>query len=178
MDGVIGVVTCFAANYAPKNWATCDGQLLAINTNQALFSILGTTYGGDGRTNFALPDMRGRSAISAGPSSTGVNYPLGLKTGQEGVTLTAANLPPHNHDGNIQLSVFADSNDASVQRATNTFPGRAASSFSSTPNVSMLQPAYQATVNNGGGGQPWVVRNPYQVVNYIICLFGIFPSRS
>jgi microcystin-dependent protein len=99
MEGVLAVVTCFAADFAPKNWALCSGQILQISTNQALFSLLGTTYGGNGIQTFGLPDLRGRTPVSAGQGPGLSNYNLGQVTGAESVTLTTPNLPSHIHTG-------------------------------------------------------------------------------
>ena len=98
MDPFIGMIVMFGGNFAPRGWATCDGQLLSISQNTALFSILGTTYGGDGRTTFGLPDLRGRVAIHPGTGPGLTNYKLGQKSGVNDVTLQVAQIPPHNHD--------------------------------------------------------------------------------
>src|SRR5689334_22706995 len=111
MEGVYGVVTCFAGNFAPRNWATCDGQILSISQNTALFSILGTTYGGNGQTTFALPDLRGRAPISSGQGPGLTNYSLGESLGSETTTLTISNLPAHNHNGQATVQLKADSED-------------------------------------------------------------------
>src|SRR3982074_103263 len=97
MDGYIGEIRMFAGNFAPRNWATCDGQLLAIAQNTALFSILGTTYGGNGQTTFALPDLRGRGPTHAGQGPGLTNHVLGETGGAENVTLTVGQIPVHNH---------------------------------------------------------------------------------
>ena len=185
MEGVIGAVTCFAANFAPKNWTTCDGQILPIATNQALFSILGTTYGGNGTTTFGLPDLRGRTAISAGQGPNLSNYILGQQAGAEGATLTINNIPSHNHNGNITLTLNGDSSEGSVARTANTYPAvlsggayAAAPSKTGNNNDTMAQPAYTATIGTGGGGSPVSNLSPYLTVYYVICLYGIFPSRN
>src|SRR5687768_993649 len=105
MEGFIGEIRLFAPNFAPRDWALCNGQLLPINQNQALFSILGTTYGGDGRTTFALPDLRGRSAIGAGSGPGLSSYTLGQQTGSPTTLLSANQLPSHTHaiSGNINM---------------------------------------------------------------------------
>jgi microcystin-dependent protein len=178
MQGVIGVVICFGAPWVPENWASCNGQLLPIRNNTALFSILGANYGGDGISMFALPDLRGRTAISQGQGPGLPNYILGETTGVEKTVLTPGNLPRHNHDGPIELSVQANSNDAITKRATNTFPARSPDAWSNTPSGAMAMPAMTATVLNAGGGLPLPSRSPYLVVNYIICLTGLYPSRD
>lgn len=179
MEGVIGVVSCFAADFAPKNWAFCNGQLLAISQNQALFSILGTTYGGNGTTNFALPDLRGRTAVSAGQGPGLSSYNLGQKTGSESVTLTSANLPPHTHNGTVNnLQLQADSNDGSQNSVEFAYPAALAGAYAATPNTTMKAPTISATIGNTGNGVPMNTLSPYLVINYIICLYGIFPSRN
>ena len=180
MDGVLAVITCFGGNFEPRNWAFCSGQIMAISQNQALFSLLGTTYGGNGTTTFALPDLRGRTPVSSGQSPGGSNYALGQMSGSENVTLNINNLPAHSHNGNVTLSQNADSSDGSVNRAANTFPASYAGAYSAaaTPGVTMATPGYAATIGNAGNGQPIAIRAPYLGVNYIICLNGIYPTRN
>ena len=184
MEGTIGVVTCFAANFAPRNWATCDGQLLAISVNQALFAILGTTYGGNGTTTFGLPDLRGRTAVSVGQGNFS-NYNLGQQAGAETATLNINNLPAHNHNGNITIALGCDSSPATVTRPTNTSPAVSSiGAYATTPsktgnnNDTMAAPTYAAAIGLNSGGQPINNLGPYLAVYYIICLSGIFPSRN
>src|SRR5215831_5763391 len=108
MEGTLAVVTCFAADFAPRGWTTCDGQILAISTNQALFSLLGTVYGGNGVTTFGLPDLRGRSPLCQGQGLGLSNYVLGQPGGNETVTLTTGNLPLHVHNGPVNLYLNCD----------------------------------------------------------------------
>jgi microcystin-dependent protein len=176
MDYYIGTMTLFAGNFAPKNWMFCQGQILAIATNQALFSILGTTYGGDGRTTFGLPDLRGRVPVSQG-SAPGVNtITLGEKAGVETVGLVTSQIPAHNHGmtvstanadvGNPQGAVYA--------KAIDSGSGTEYQIYQPTANVSMnansLAPA--------GQGQPHNNLPPLIAINYIICIYGLFPSRN
>src|SRR6478672_9527215 len=151
-------------NFAPKGWALCNGQLLPINQNQALFSILGTTYGGDGRVNFALPNLQGRSPIHVG---NGIS--LGETGGETAHTLNISELPAHNH-------VPVGSNDqATVTAATGNLWGSDSSNpFTPTPAVAM-NPACIGAV---GGSQPHENMSPYLVLNFIIALQGIFPSQN
>lgn len=178
MQGVIGVVTCFAGDFAPRNWAFCNGQLLAIAQNQALFSILGTTYGGNGTTNFALPNLQSRTAVSSGAGPGLGNYTLGQMSGAESVTLSVTNLPAHVHNGPVSLQMDADSSEGSMSRAVNTYPAAYAGAYSATPGASMATPPYTVTIGNAGNSQPIPIRAPYLGINYIICLTGIFPSRN
>jgi microcystin-dependent protein len=180
MEGVMAVVTCFAADFAPKNWAFCNGQLLPIAQNQALFSLLGTTYGGNGVNTFGLPDLRGRRPVSQGQGPGLSMYTLGEVTGTETTTLTINNIPPHLHNGTIALQLDADSSDGGVGRAINTYPAGLANSYAAPTAVTgqMATPGYNVTIGAAGGNQPFPVLMPYLVVNYIICMYGIFPSRN
>lgn len=158
-DPFLGEITMFAGNFAPRGYAFCEGQLLAISRNQALFSILGTTYGGDGRTTFALPDLRGRVPIQQGQGSGLSNYRLGQKGGDETVTLTPEQLAAHNHGINVA--------------STNSGDG--------DPNAIFIvnsEEVSSANIGGVGSGQSFSIVQPYLAVNYIIALVGIFPSRS
>jgi microcystin-dependent protein len=152
-------------NFPPKGWALCNGQLLPINQNQALFSLLGTVYGGDGVTNFALPDLRGRAPIHFG---SGFN--LGQRAGEEGHTITIAEMPAHTH----QMS--GSGNGPTVTPPTNNFfsTGTGFTPYSATANV-VMDPA---CISNVGGSQPHENRSPYIVINFCIALQGIFPAQN
>lgn len=172
MDPFLGEIILFAGNFAPRGWAFCDGQLLPISQYSALFSILGTTYGGDGRTTFALPDLRGRVPIHQGRGPGLSDYRLGAKGGQEHVTLTTNQIPSHSHGVN---AVSATGNDASPQNnylANTTGLDREYSN--STPDIRMSA----NMISNTGGGQSHENRQPFLALNYIIALQGVFPSRS
>ncbi len=178
MQGFIGQIIMFGGNFAPRNWAFCDGQLLQISSNTALFSILGTTYGGDGRVTFALPDLRGRAPIGEGQGPGLTSRGLGQPGGSETNTLSILNLPAHNHaaSGTIQLGT------ASNQPAgTNHFlPVTTGSNFFSDTqgNGSLNSASVSITTGNNGNNQPVNNMQPYGVVNYVICLVGLFPSRN
>lgn len=181
MDGTMAVITMFAPNFAPRNWAFCNGQLLAIAQNQALFSLLGTTYGGNGITNFALPNLKGRVPIGEGTGPGLANYTLGQAGGAASTTLLLSNLPQHIHSpGTVPVSIDCDSQPASEQFPDGFYIAGINNSFaaSSSPGVSMQAPVYTATIGNTGNNQPIPLMPPYLVINYIICLFGIFPSRN
>ncbi len=159
-------------NFAPRGWAECDGQLLPISQNQSLFSILGTTYGGDGRTTFALPDLRGRTPIHA-DSSIGTSHPLGQKAGEENVVLNATQMPQHNHQFQIENSE-GDSDPAGtkvISKSKNELR------FADNADAATAQMS-PATIGNTGAGQGHNNMQPYLVLNYVIALQGLFPSRN
>ena len=160
----IGEIRMVAFTYAPRHWAFCNGQLLPINQNQALFSLLGTTFGGDGRTNFALPNLQGRTPIHASGS-----HPLGQAGGAETSTLSLAELPGHAHSLNALQA------DASQREPGGRLPAHAAEDVyaRSATVVSMYSPS----VADAGGGGPHSNMQPYLVLNFVIALQGIFPSR-
>ncbi|KZM49026.1 tail fiber protein [Labrenzia sp. OB1] len=156
-------------NFAPRGWAFTDGQILPINQNQSLYSLLGTTYGGDGRTSFALPDLRGRT-----PIHTGNGHTLGQKGGAETVTLSAAEIPGHTHEVKA-VSVPGDNRSPlstlfGAEVATD-LPYRQPEAVSTTSLRS-------GTVTNAGGGQSHNNMQPYETVNFCIALQGLFPSRN
>ncbi len=178
MEGVLAVVTCFAADFAPRGWTFCNGQILPIAQNQALFSLLGTTYGGNGQTTFALPDLRGRApfGVGAGPGLSLIN--LGQVSGAMSVTLIANNLPPHVHNGTFAAKLQSDGADASQAEPDFVYPANRANAYSTTQNGNMLPINAQATMGLNTGNRPMSIRSPYLGMNYIICLQGIFPSRN
>ena len=172
-DPFIGQIVMFGGNFAPRSWAFCDGQLLAISQNQALFSILGTTYGGDGRTTFALPDLRGRVAMHAGSGPGLTPRSLGERGGTENVALTVNQIPAHNHAANC-VAPTGNSNDA-VGNLWADDAGVSSGTYSSAPATSTMN---AGAIGNSGGGQAHTNVQPYLCVNYIIALFGTFPSRN
>lgn len=180
MEGILAFVTCFGGNFAPRGWAFCSGQILPIAQNQALFSLLGTTYGGNGQTTFALPDLRGRTVVSAGQGPGLSNYTLGERTGSEAVTLLLNNMPAHVHNGPANFKLDADVNPGTDPAPDFNYPGNFNNAYAPSPTngIAMQAPAYTGTIGNAGGGQPFSVLSPYLGVNYIICLQGIFPSRN
>lgn len=160
----LGEIKMISWNYAPKGWAFCNGQQLQINQNQALFSLLGTMYGGDGRITFALPDLRGRA-----PIHIGAGFSQGQAGGQEAHTITISEMPAHNH------MVQGSGDTATVKDPTGvTWAASTANPYNSTPNSTMLP----GTITNVGGSQPHINLQPYMVVNMIIALQGIFPSQN
>lgn len=165
----LGELRCFPYNFAPKGWAMCNGQILPINVNTALFSLLGTTYGGNGQTTFALPDLRGRTAIGFGQGPGLSPRDLGEVGGEESVTLTAQQVAPHTHTA-------MGGTDASAKSPGGNVPGytAGASSYSAAPEVAMNA----AMIQPNSGGQPHDNMEPYLALNWCIALEGIYPSRS
>ncbi len=175
----LGNVMLVAFTSVPRYWAACNGQLLPISPNTALFSLLGTQYGGDGRTTFALPDLRSRvpvGAIDRGPGLTIVA--LGERGGAESVTVLAANIPGHTHPLNVQSAAGTTSvpGSGTVLARTVVDDGNGVSSYSSTaPNTALAAASISATT---GGSTPLGIRNPYLGLQYIICISGIYPARN
>ncbi|MDR7212643.1 tail fiber protein [Flavobacterium piscis] len=180
MEGTMAVITTVAYDFTPKYWAQCNGQLLAINTNQALFSLLGTTYGGNGIQTFALPDLRSRTAVGTGVSSTGTSYQLGEANGSTTAIMGISNMPAHNHNGAINLSLGANDTPGFDSNAEgNNIGSGIANTFSSNSNTPMANPlSIHGTVGVVGGSQPFSILSPYLAINYVICIYGIFPSRN
>lgn len=171
MDPFVAEVRIFAGNFAPKGWATCDGQLLPISQNTALFSLLGTTYGGDGKSNFALPDMRGRAAMQPGQGPGLSDRYLGESAGEETVTLIVSEIPAHNHT----IMSINDSGDTNQPAGNGFARSTGASVYSpSGPQQASLSPT---ALSPTGGSQPHNNMQPYLVLNYIIAMQGVFPQR-
>jgi microcystin-dependent protein len=178
MEGVFAVIICFAGDFAPKQWATCDGQFLSISQNTALFSLLGTTYGGNGQNTFRLPDLRGRAPVSQGQGPGLSAYSLGQPAGSESATITTNNLPPHVHTGAATFQLPASSDDGIDSTPNSGYPSRFTGAYSTTANVAMLTPGYNGVIGVAGSSQPFNIRLPYLAINFVICLNGIFPSRN
>jgi microcystin-dependent protein len=185
MEQYIGQIMMFAGNFAPRSWAFCNGQLLAISQNQALFSILGTTYGGDGRTTFGLPDLRGRVPVHPGQApGTSDNIRLGQKGGNDRHTLSVQELAPHSHDGSPlkgTLAVNEEDGASEDPQGKNFGVASAGMPYNSDANDKVMAANtvnVAGTTANTGSGVPFNIRNPYEGVNYIIALQGIFPPRS
>ena len=164
-------IRIFAGNFAPTGWALCNGQLLQISQYTALFSLLGTTYGGDGVTTFALPDLRGRVPISSGQGPGLQNYNLGQTGGAESVTLGVNQLPSHNHSVNTVSGAGTSSHPANEYLASST----SGAVYSSSRPDSMLN---ASAISHAGGGQPVNIRSPYLTLNWIIAVAGIYPSQG
>lgn len=166
----VGEIRMFAGNFAPRGWAFCDGQLLAVSQNDALFSLLGTIYGGDGRTTFGLPDLRGRVPIHAG-SGPGLSLRrLGARAGAESINLTANQMPQHSH--RMQASTAGAT---SLSPSGNLLAQAQADVYNEEDAEEGLA---SAAITNAGGSQIHTNLMPTLCVNFIIALFGIYPSRS
>lgn len=171
-DPFIAEIRLFAGNFAPRGWARCDGQLIAISGNEALFSLVGTIYGGDGRTTFGLPDLRGRIPIHYGSGPGLTPRSIGENGGAETVTLITQQIPPHSHN------VVADSRPASSTDPANNFLAESAALSEYNPGASVNGTMKSTAVSLTGGGQSHDNRIPFQVVTFIIALEGIYPSRN
>lgn len=175
-DPFLGEIRMFAGNFAPRGWAFCDGQLLAVSQNDALFSLFGTIYGGDGRTTFGLPDMRGRVPVHHGSGPGLSNRPQGAKGGSENEMLTTNQLPQHSH------TMQASSDAGTLDNPTNAVvavlyhdqSNQNLPAFDANTNASMKSDA----LTNAGGSQSHVNMMPFLAVNFIVSLVGVYPSRS
>jgi len=207
MDAFIGMISPFGFNFAPRQWGMCNGALIGINQNSALFSLLGTYYGGDGRTTFGLPDLRGRSAVGYGHAPGLSSYSIGIAGGSERQTLTALQMPSHTHSATFTPTA-GDPIHVEVEVSTDSGETTTASdgSYLATPVAGpspqdQPEKIYRAdsgtgtavlggvtamgggasglvTVGHTGGNQSFSLLNPFQAINYSICMYGIFPSRN
>lgn len=177
-DAYIGEIRIFAGNFAPKGWALCNGQLMAITQNTALFSILGVQYGGDGKTNFALPNLNGRAPIGQGAGPGLTPRTVGQAVGSETVSLLASEMPAHTHVPMGNTQVGSTNDPANAVWAEFGVVGRGGVTpvnlFNPTPDTQMAPLA----LNTSGGSQPHNNMQPFLAMNYIICLQGEFPPRS
>ena len=168
----IGEIRMFGGNFAPVGWAFCDGQLLPISENDALFALIGTTYGGDGQETFAVPDLRGRAPMHMGTSpASGTTYQIGEMAGVESVTLTTQQTPIHNHAFQVTTAVGTQGNPGGNLLANSQGPQPY---IQQDPDgnlaANMLSPV--------GGSQPHENRQPYLGINFIISLYGVFPTQT
>ncbi|WP_275315183.1 phage tail protein [Tenacibaculum bernardetii] len=191
-EGLIGEIKLFAGNFAPRGWAFCDGQIMSISQNTALFSILGTIYGGDGRTTYALPDLRGRAPIGprTGPGLS--NYRQGTKGGKELNVLNSTQLPSHNHsviinnNGTVSIPVNTEAGNEDEANPgggvlANTGADNFSSEFTATAKYNASTITVQgisASTTNTGSNLSVDNKQPYLASNYIICLFGVYPNRQ
>lgn len=171
-DQYLGEIRMFSGNYAPKGWCLCDGRLLNVSAYQALFSLMGTAYGGNGTTTFGVPDLRGRALLHQGAGATGTQYPMGQMAGQESVALNAIQIPGHTHVVQADPVVA----EATGTTPTNAFWGSGPNNAYSNvaPNAQMASGLCATTGN--GAGHPNMM--PFLVINFILALQGIYPSRQ
>lgn len=189
----LGSISGWGPNFAPRGWAFCQGQTMAISQNTALFSLLGTVYGGNGQTTFMLPNLGGRVPIGAGQSPGTSNYTLGEQGGSESTTLTINNMPSHTHATTATVSATLPLSTAAATTATPAAGEVLASangSFGRDPvDVKIYAPApgtvqvplnasANVSVQPAGGSQPFSLLQPFTAINYIICMEGIFPARN
>jgi microcystin-dependent protein len=175
MEGTMAVITPVAYDFTPRYWMQCNGQLLSIATNSALFSLLGTTFGGNGIQTFGIPDLRGRV-----PVGTGNSVSLGEKTGTETTTMTIGNMPSHNHNGVINITPRVGA-VAETGNVSDMYPGQAANGYANTATANTFTQApnvVSTVIGTAGGSYPFSVLTPYLALNYVICVQGIYPSRN
>ena len=201
MDTFIGQIIMFAGNFAPRDWAFCDGQLLQISENQSLYSILGTTYGGDGRTTFGLPDFRGRVPIGQGQGNGLTSRRMGEQIGIEDITLSTAQMPIHSHAAETTISgssvtakLKASSEEGTTNVPLNNYLAQPAdvgrspvNMYESSADIEMASDAIEidlsavtanTTTDDTGGNSAHNNIQPSLVMNYIICMNGVYPSRN
>ncbi len=178
MEGTMATIMIFAGNFAPGNWMLCAGQILSISEYDALFSLIGTTYGGDGQTTFALPNLQSRVPVGTGTGGGLSPIALGQSAGTESVTLSQGQMPTHAHVVVAKVSASAANVDNSNNPAkllavpgTNLYAPSSAATGTSLGGASV-------TLNPQGGSQPIEILQPYLAINYVICVEGIYPSRS
>lgn len=182
MEGYIGQILLFAGNFAPKYWAFCQGQIMSISQNTALFSILGTTYGGNGQTTFALPDLQGRVPVGAGQGPGLSTWALGQQQGVESVTLTTNQMPMHNHNfmvsNNFAATPAASGANNYLAVSNGTYGGDTVVVNMYNTDTSPTDILGSKSIGISGGSLPHQNIQPSLGLNYIICLYGIFPSRN
>jgi len=179
VEPFVGTIQYFGFNFAPRGWSLCQGQTMTITQYQALYALLGVQFGGDGRTNFMLPDLQGRAIIGAGAGANLSAYIVGNKGGSESISIPATALPVHTHTISGTMSIPASSGgpDPSLL-ASNNYPADADGLYSTTSTSGSFLGAPSVAVNNAGGNMPVSVINPYIALTCCIALMGLFPSRN
>lgn len=170
MDQYVGQILLTGFNFAPVDWHFCDGSLLPIDQYSTLFNLIGTTFGGDGQSTFALPDLRGRTAVGQGTLQGGSAYILGLRGGSESVTITSQTYPNHTH------SLLGTSTTGDAQNPSGAVVGAGKTVYRLEAPTVTMNPAMCGMTP--GGGTPHENRQPYQVCNWIIALFGVYPTQG
>jgi microcystin-dependent protein len=178
-DPYIGEIRIFAGNFAPANWAFCQGQLIAISQNDALFNLIGTTYGGDGQNTFALPNLQGRVPVHQGTGSSGTNYVVGAAWGVESVTLNSTQMPQHTHAAMASTADATTDNPSNLVLASPPVINNVNYTYYFTQHATAptILPMDATALSNTGSTIGHENRMPYLAVNYIIALFGIYPSQ-
>ena len=169
----IGEIQMFSGIFRPRSWSLCDGQLLNVSQNAALFSLFGTVYGGDGRTTFGLPDLRGRVPVHRGPGPGLSDRRIGQKGGQEDVTLVANQIPAHKHELQANTGAGTDSSPTGNVPAQSTI-----GVYKANPAPASIRTLKSESISRVGGSQRHTNMAPFQCVNFIVALYGIYPSRS
>lgn len=175
MEGTLAEIRMFAGNFAPRGWAFCQGQIISIAQNTALFALLGTTYGGNGQTTFALPDIRGRVPVGTGQAPVLPDVQLGEMAGNPSITLIVNEMPQHSHPIHVNNDITGMVPTAAggfLNSKTESAESTSASAFASDATLN------PAALSQTGGSQPHNNMQPYEGMNYIICMEGIFPSRN
>lgn len=181
MEGTIGEVRLFAGNFAPMYWQFCDGSTLSIGEYDALYALIGTTYGGDGVQTFKVPDLRSRIPIGTGQGPGLPNVVLGQASGSEQVSMSTLQMPSHTHavatPATLSLPAYIGGTTTSSPTGA-VLAGLAGAYSTSDPDTSLKAQPAAVTIGATGGGQPFSIIQPYLATNYIICVMGIFPSRN
>lgn len=178
MEGYIGEIRLFAGNFAPRGWFFCDGTEYSIATYSTLFSILGTTYGGNGQTTFGVPDLRGRVAVGTGQGPGLQNITLGQEGGTETVTMTTSQMPAHTHNAMATIAFPAFSEEGETGSPSGTILAGLQGAYSTLPADTNIAPATASgALSTVGSGIPFEILQPVLAANYIICCEGIYPSR-
>jgi len=177
-DDYLGNIMLVGYDFCPRGTTEANGQLLAISSNSALFSLYNTMYGGDGRTTFALPDLRSRTVIHVGQGPGLPNFRQGSKGGSENVTLTISNMPSHNHTAQLRASSGGPTTDDPTNAALADFPNGGTPIYNNTVSPSVPMNPNSIAVSNNGGNIPVSIQNPYITLRYCVVLQGIYPSRG
>jgi microcystin-dependent protein len=179
MEGYISEIRIFGGNFAPRGWAFCNGAQISIANNEALYTLIGTTYGGDGQATFNLPDLRGRVPVGTGQGPGLPNIILGQVGGTETTSMTINSMPTHNHivTGTLTIPVHKGAGNTGAP-ANNILAGLTNAYTTAAPDNNLKPESATVTLANTGNGLPFDIIQPYLVTNYIICTEGIFPSRN
>lgn len=179
MEGTIGEIRLFGGNFAPRGWAYCDGSLISIAEYTALYSLVGTTYGGDGQATFGVPDFRGRAAVGTGTGPGLPTYDLGELAGTEAVTMLTSQMPMHTHVSTASVTIPSYNGTVTSGTPSGAVLAALDGAYSTdTSDTNLATQTLQTTMGVSGGSQPFSIMQPIGVANYIICVEGIYPSRN